>query len=98
MAATKRSTKTNLKPQERSPQLSRGTALFWLDGIDEKFNDIASLAIGGLAYQETRIEEYKDPVVCSLLRVIQSQADDSTHASNELRTRLETLPKDPSNG
>jgi hypothetical protein len=88
MAATKRSTKTDVKPQECAPQLSRGKGLVWLDGIDEQFSNIASLAISGLAYQATRIEEYKDPVMWSLLRVIQQQADSSTQASNELRTLL----------
>jgi uncharacterized membrane-anchored protein YjiN (DUF445 family) len=93
MAATKRSTKTSVKPQERSPQLSREMALFWLGDLEEQFNDIASVAISGLAYQETRIEEYKDPIVRSLLRTIQQQADDSTQISSELRTLLEKLPE-----
>jgi hypothetical protein len=97
MAVTKRSTKTNLKPQG-APQLSREMALVWLDSLDEQFNNIASVAISGLAYQETRIEECKDPVVCSLLRVIQAQADDSTQISGELRTLLERLPEYLSDG
>jgi hypothetical protein len=79
--------------QDGGAQLSRKMALFWLNAIDEQFNDIASVAIGGLAYQETRFEECKDPVTRSLLRVIQQQTDDSTQASNELRKMLETLPK-----
>jgi hypothetical protein len=80
------------------PKFSRGMALLWLDGVDEQFSNIASLAIGGRAYQETRAEDYKDPVMLSFLRVIQQQTDDSTQASNELRKMLETLPMEAHNG
>lgn len=74
------------------PQFSREMALHWLDGIDEQLSNVASLAIGGRSYQETRVEE--DPVMISFMRVIQQQADDSVQIRNELRTMLEKLPKD----
>ena len=80
------------------PKFSRDLALHWLDGIDEQFSNVASLAIGGRAYQETRIEEYKDPVMLSFLRVIQRQADDSVKICDELRTMLATLPKEVAHG
>jgi hypothetical protein len=80
------------------PKFSREMALFWLNGLEEQFNDIASVAISGLAYQKTRYEDCKDPVMCSLLRVIQEQTDSSVKVSNELRTMLETLPKEEKHG
>jgi hypothetical protein len=98
MATRERSTKTVTKPQERGPEFSREMALVWLDGLDEQFNNIASVVIGGLAHNAARAEEHKDPVLCGLLRVIQRQADDSTQISGELRTLLEKLPEDLSNG
>jgi hypothetical protein len=73
-------------------------AYYRLDGLEEQFNDIASLAISGRAYQETRADGHKDPVMLSLLRVIQEQTDGSVRAGDELRTMLETLPKEASHG
>jgi hypothetical protein len=32
------------------PQFTREMALYWLKDLDEQFNDIASVAISGLAY------------------------------------------------
>ena len=98
MAIKERSTKTHPKRQERRPQLSREMALHRLDGIDEQFSNVASLAITGLAYQATRIEEGKDVVMRNLLQVIQEQADNSVLASNELRKMLETLPVEANHG
>ena len=80
------------------PKFSPGMALVWLDGLDEQFNGIASVAISGRAYQETRADGCEDPVMLSLLRVIQQQADESTNVSNELRKMLETLPAEVSHG
>jgi hypothetical protein len=80
------------------PKFSRHMALYYLDDLAEQFNDIASVAISGLAYQKTRAEDYKDPVSISLLRVIQEQTDGSVNVSEELRKMLEALPTEVSNG
>jgi hypothetical protein len=80
------------------PKFSRGMALFYLNDLDEQFNDIASVAISGLAYQRTRAEDHKDPVTISLLRVIQEQTDSSVNVTTELRKMLETLPAEVSHG
>jgi hypothetical protein len=80
------------------PKFSRGMALFWLNDLDEQFNDIASVAISGLAYQKTRADDYKDPVTISLLRVIQEQTDSSVNVTNELRKMLEALPAEVPHG
>ena len=88
------------KPTKQAPRpkFSREMALHRLDGIDEQFSNVASLAITGLAYQATRIEEGKDIVMRNLLQVIQQQADDSVLAGNELRKMLEALPKEANHG
>ena len=84
--------------QTARPKFSRDMALHWLDDLDEQFSNVASLAITGLAYQATRIEEGKDIVMRNLLQVIQQQADDSVLAGNELRKMLETLPMEEKHG
>src|ERR1700694_804801 len=81
---------------EPAAHISPGTQSLCLDALEEKFNDIVCVALGALAHQETRSDEYKDEVTCSLLRIIQEQAKDSTKFRNELRTMLETLPKEVS--
>jgi hypothetical protein len=80
------------------PKFSQEMALYWLNDLDEQFNDIASVAISGLAYQKTRYEDCKDPVMRSLLRVIQEQTDSSVKVSNELRKMLKSLPKEANPG
>ncbi len=74
------------------PKFSREMALYWLNGLDEQFNNVVCIVLGALAYQETR--RNKDEVTCSLLRIVQEQANDSVKFGNELRKMLETLPQE----
>jgi hypothetical protein len=89
---------TDHSDQDARPKFSREMALYWLDGLDEQFNNVVCIVLGALAYQETRADDHKDEVVCSLLRIIQGQADDSVKFGNELRKMLATLPKEANHG
>lgn len=80
------------------PKFSRDLALHWLGALDEQFNNVVCIVLGALAYQETRADDYKDEVTCSLLRIIQEQANDSVKFGNELRKILATLPKEANHG
>ena len=76
-----------------TPEFSREMALHWLEHINEQHERIVSIALAGIAYEESLIDEARSPVIENLFGVIRDTTDE-LRAINELRTMLETLPKE----
>ena len=72
-------------------QLSREVVLYFVDEIEAQLENVVSVSIAALAYQETLIDEARSCIADNLFGVIRDEADRST-AINELRKLLEMLP------
>jgi hypothetical protein len=72
---------------------SRDMALFWLDAIENQHERVVSIALAGIAYEESLVDEARNPVLGNLFAVIQD-ATEQLSAIGKLRAMLETLPKE----
>ena len=75
------------------PTVSREMALYWLNGMHEQQEQALCVALAAQAYQESRNEDSRSPVIDSLLDVIK-QITQKASSYNCLKDMLETLPKE----
>ena len=81
-------------PVDRSAEgvpLSRDMALYFLGEIENQLENIVSVSLAALAYQEALSDDARSLVADNLFDVIRGEADKLT-ALNQLRKLLETLP------